>query len=156
MGVHGIFATHLHEIFQLPLRLNTVRYKRMGLKLDGTSALWTYTLEDGFCDDSRALETARAYQLPSGIVERAAELIDIFPNICRGSSEPAMSKTLLAVNQLERDSQSFDALPASFASAAKSEKRAKTVAAVVAIEDPSEGPYAPSAIVRTATGKKVR
>ena len=30
----GIFATHLHELFKLPLRLKHVTNKRMGVTLD--------------------------------------------------------------------------------------------------------------------------
>ena len=106
-GVHGIFATHLHEIFQLPLRLKTVQYKRMGFKLAGSTALWTYTLEDGFCDDSRALDTARAYRLPSDIVDRAAELIDLFPNVCRGASEIEKPTNDVALIANQRPADTF-------------------------------------------------
>lgn len=84
-GVNGIFATHLHELFHLPLRLSRVRYKSMAFKVIGTSAVWTYTLQDGFCDDSRALDTARSYRIPPEIIGRAAELINVFPEVCRST-----------------------------------------------------------------------
>ena len=80
----------------------------MGFKLAGTTALWTYTLEDGFCDDSRALDTARAYQLPSEIVDRAAELIDIFPNACRETSETEWQKNNLHIKSTSKPSNISD------------------------------------------------
>lgn len=31
VSITGIFATHLHELFDLPLKVNTLSYKRMGI-----------------------------------------------------------------------------------------------------------------------------
>lgn len=36
--ITGIFATHLHELFDLPLSTNTLSYKRMGI--DWVSGGW--------------------------------------------------------------------------------------------------------------------
>jgi DNA mismatch repair ATPase MutS len=48
--VTGIFATHLHEMFDLPLRTSHVAYKRMGYTTtQGGPSVWTYRLEDGRC-----------------------------------------------------------------------------------------------------------
>ena len=82
--VSGIFATHLHELFQLPgLRLDaSVRFKKMDTSLvcDGKTGFIAidskFTLEDGICTNSLALETARAVggEALAGVCNRAAEL----------------------------------------------------------------------------------
>ena len=42
--VAGIFATHLHELFMLPLLIPTTKYKRMGseMKSDGKNHLFCF------------------------------------------------------------------------------------------------------------------
>ena len=44
--VAGIFATHLHELFMLPLLIPTTKYKRMGseMKSDGKNHLFCFLL----------------------------------------------------------------------------------------------------------------
>ena len=82
--VSGIFATHLHEILELPLKLKRVQKKKMGMKISVSGAVtWTYLLEDGECLDSLALETARRYGLPSALISRAEELSTSFDLLCR-------------------------------------------------------------------------
>lgn len=93
--VSAIFATHLHEMFDLPLHTTRVSYKRMGMKSQGAEnatsptggKMWTYVLEDGKCTDSMAMTTARAYGIPLEIIERAEELGHIFDQVCRRGSE---------------------------------------------------------------------
>ena len=99
-GVNGIFATHLHELFQLPLAVDRVTRKRMGIAFDSNDSnsnnnnssststssnevkpRWTFTLEDGMCTDSMASHTARSYGLPSQLIDRAEELADHFDKI---------------------------------------------------------------------------
>ncbi len=81
----GIFATHLHELFLLPLRLPRVTHKRMGIATHPVTRrpVWTYTIEDGQCTNSMALETARAFDLSPSIIRRAEELAGMFDVICR-------------------------------------------------------------------------
>ena len=84
MNVLGIFATHLHEIFQLPLNIKRVQRKKMGINLlDSGNWIWTYKLEDGICTDSLALYTAKLYGLPDQIINRASALSDLFEEKCR-------------------------------------------------------------------------
>lgn len=75
-GCSGIFATHLHEVFDLQLNLKRVEYKRMGIDRNpiDNSPAWTYTLEDGMCRDSLALHTAQVFGIPMRIIKRAEEL----------------------------------------------------------------------------------
>jgi DNA mismatch repair ATPase MutS len=37
--ISGIFSTHLHELFRLPLRLKSVTDKKMGFAVDDTGEL---------------------------------------------------------------------------------------------------------------------
>jgi len=87
MQVSAIFATHLHEIFDLGLQTQHVTEKRMGMKLQdgigGNNMQWTYLLEDGRCTDSMALATARRFHIPANIIKRAEELGHEFDQICR-------------------------------------------------------------------------
>lgn len=97
-GCSGIFATHLHEVFQLPLVLNRVTYKRMGIEQvdesrESDDKRWTYKLEDGKCIDSLALQTARQYNIPLSIIKRAEQLAAIFDDTCRGGKPILSSST---------------------------------------------------------------
>lgn len=44
-GISGIFATHLHELFLLPLTLHTVAEKKMGYCLDEAGGCFCCTLQ---------------------------------------------------------------------------------------------------------------
>lgn len=84
-GINGIFATHLHEIFQLPLNLKRVVQKRMGFREnDEGQPQWTYKLLDGRCTDSMALQTAQRFGVPFEILTRAKDLALRFDEECRG------------------------------------------------------------------------
>jgi hypothetical protein len=94
--VYGIFATHLHELFRLPLQLSGVENKRMGFTEEQLAGdeddeeevveslrtrrkiRWTYQLEDGICEDSMALVTAENYAIPSTILDRAKQLMNFY------------------------------------------------------------------------------
>jgi len=96
IGVTGIFSTHLHEVLQLPLKVPRLQLKQMGFEVgprtnssshNGTQPVkWTYILEDGICTDSMGLETARVYGLPAKVIQRAAELSNVFEKSVRGNS----------------------------------------------------------------------
>lgn len=80
----GIFATHLHEVFQLPLQLTSVVNKTMAFGDDGDGALqWKFQVVDGACTDSLALHTAALYSLPPTVLSRAAALAKVFDRHCR-------------------------------------------------------------------------
>ena len=98
----GIFATHLHEIFDLPLQTSPrVQWKRMGVEYpeggkeggrEGGKVKWTYQLEDGRCVDSMAWFTARKYGIPETILERARVLGGEFDQTCRGGGREGGGK----------------------------------------------------------------
>ena len=84
IGTSGIFSTHLHELFKLPLEVNNVKKKKMGiLAQEGGMVRWTYKLEDGECEDSMALLTAKHFGLPNSLLRRAETLSYAFDEIYR-------------------------------------------------------------------------
>jgi hypothetical protein len=85
--VNGIFATHLHEITQLPLDVKHIQNKRMCSHTDPVTGrvTWNYTLEDGMCTDSMALATAQEFDIEDSIIQRAMNLQDHFDQQCRGA-----------------------------------------------------------------------
>eukprot|EP00605_Chrysophyceae_sp_TOSAG23-4_P002252 GSChrysophyteH1.ASY1.ANO1.2496.1 assembled CDS len=81
--VNGIFSTHLHEVLDLPLRIDSVEKKKMGFEVTipsetglsgGDRVKWTYKFEDGVCTDSMGLETARLYMVDPSVLNRASQL----------------------------------------------------------------------------------
>ncbi|CAM9772584.1 unnamed protein product, partial [Chrysoparadoxa australica] len=91
MRVSGIFATHLHELFALPLSTRSVSYKRMGFIVEDAGhekgqerQQWTFKLEDGQCTNSLALQTALDHSIPQAVVSRAQVLSTSFDALCRG------------------------------------------------------------------------
>eukprot|EP00536_Pseudo-nitzschia_multiseries_P003783 jgi/Psemu1/186574/e_gw1.59.102.1 len=82
-GMSGVFATHLHDVLDLPLRKDRIVTKRIridrGNDGDGSSYAWTHKLEDGRCTDSMALVTAERFGLPEEILRRAEELTQFIP-----------------------------------------------------------------------------
>lgn len=76
-GMSGVFATHLHDILDLPLNSqDRIVNKRMAYEERrngdaGPDYVWTYKLEDGHCTNSMALVTAAKFGLPDEILQRA-------------------------------------------------------------------------------------
>ena len=133
-GVTGIFATHLHELLELPLDLSSdVVYRRMGVRwvpapveaevaapdTDAeaeapVAALtsvpdWTYELEDGVCTDSLALHTGRRFGMSRKMLSRAAELASHFDVLCRptrSSTQPNAEADVLA-DRAREDSEAL-------------------------------------------------
>ena len=100
-GMKGMFATHLHDILDLPLEHSErIFNKRMTIdgqvSGDGSCSLdWTYRLEDGVCTDSLALLTAERFGLPEDIIERARELEEHLPDRLRRSSTSSIGEETL-------------------------------------------------------------
>jgi hypothetical protein len=95
VGMSGVFATHLHDILDLPLQGNDrIVTKRMAIRKPDenvTKSLnqwWTYRLEDGVCTDSMALVTAERFGLPSHIIQRAEELSQFLVDPANRSTGP--------------------------------------------------------------------
>lgn len=71
-GMSGIFATHLHDIFNLPLLgSDRIREKQMSIATKDGKPISTYLLEEGRCTDSLAMATASRFGFPDHVIERA-------------------------------------------------------------------------------------
>ena len=95
-GMSGIFATHLHDVLELPLNKTRIATKRIKIdqseENDGNiNYEWTHKLEDGICTDSMALVTAERFGLPDEIISRARELTAFIPQ--RNTPEASASTT---------------------------------------------------------------
>ncbi|CAN0303300.1 unnamed protein product, partial [Ectocarpus sp. 12 AP-2014] len=94
VSITGIFATHLHELFELPLETESLTYKRMGIDWDDAdNPRWTYTMEDGKCTDSLALQTAKKYNIPASVIARAQALSENFDQVRRGGGSSSSSSS---------------------------------------------------------------
>jgi DNA mismatch repair ATPase MutS len=77
----GIFTTHLHEMFDLPLELGDLPYLRMEISMRGDGLSWvpTWRLAPGRCIDSLAVHAASQCGLPTSTISRARALASIGP-----------------------------------------------------------------------------
>ncbi|GMH85492.1 hypothetical protein TL16_g10248, partial [Triparma laevis f. inornata] len=73
-GIGGIFSTHLFGIVDIAKSFEGVVNMRMKSKVNELNEVeWCYELEEGVCDDSMAIATARRFGLPEEVVNRAIE-----------------------------------------------------------------------------------
>ncbi|KAG8369818.1 hypothetical protein BUALT_Bualt14G0053300 [Buddleja alternifolia] len=70
----GIVSTHLHGIFDLPLKAKNAVYKAMGSEFIDNRTMPTWKLIDGICKESLAFETAQREGVPEALIQRAEEL----------------------------------------------------------------------------------
>ena len=132
-GMSGIFATHLHGIFELTnLLQDRIHPRRMAIRNEtgassevSTKDSWTYKIEDGICYDSLALVTAAQFGLPAQVIDRANSFISKSgPSKCNVLQKKANNETLSNLKIVEivetltlKDSVSIPALwnvPAAF------------------------------------------
>ena len=122
LEVSGIFATHLHEIFQLPLQLRSVTRKRMGIRwedadeqqVDGTKPgqpSWTFRVEDGVCTESLAMHTARRFGMPDSIVCRAEALAGSFDTLFRAQHTALTARGQISTAGTEKGMAEITAAP---------------------------------------------
>ncbi|KAL3329184.1 hypothetical protein AABB24_036332 [Solanum stoloniferum] len=74
IGCLGIVSTHLHGIFDLPLKIKNTVYKAMGAEYVDGQPIPTWKLIDGVCKESLAFETAQREGIPEILIQRAEEL----------------------------------------------------------------------------------
>ncbi|GER52219.1 DNA mismatch repair protein [Striga asiatica] len=70
----GIVSTHLHGIFDLPLKTKNAVFKAMGARLVNNQTVPTWKLMDGICRESLAFETAQREGVPEDLIKRAHDL----------------------------------------------------------------------------------
>jgi DNA mismatch repair protein MutS len=75
VGCRTMFATHYHELMQLPEELAHARNLNVAVKESGDRVIFLYHLEAGGTDRSYGIHVAQLAGLPAGVVQRAKELL---------------------------------------------------------------------------------
>jgi DNA mismatch repair protein MutS len=75
LGAKTIFATHYHELTQLGDLLPGVKNMNVSVREVGEEVVFLRRLVDGGADRSYGIQVARLAGLPSGVIERARELL---------------------------------------------------------------------------------
>ena len=76
VGCKTMFATHYHELMQLPERLEHARNLNVAVREAGDTVVFLHRLEPGGTDRSYGIYVAELAGLPSSVVERANEILD--------------------------------------------------------------------------------
>jgi DNA mismatch repair protein MutS len=72
-----LFATHYHELTELAEQLEGVRNLRVTVKEAGDQIIFLRKVEPGSADRSYGIEVARLAGLPSGVIQRAREVLEL-------------------------------------------------------------------------------
>ncbi|MGH7518713.1 MAG: DNA mismatch repair protein MutS, partial [Gemmatimonadales bacterium] len=75
VGCKTMFATHYHELMQLPERLQHARNLNVAVRESGDSVVFLHRLEPGGTDRSYGIHVAQLAGLPSSVVHRAREVL---------------------------------------------------------------------------------
>jgi len=75
VGCKTMFATHYHELMQLPERLQHARNYNVAVQESGDTVVFLHRLEPGGTDRSYGIHVAQLAGLPSGVVSRAREIL---------------------------------------------------------------------------------
>ncbi len=75
VGCKTMFATHYHELMQLPERLQHARNLNVVVRESGDTVVFLHRLEPGGTDRSYGIHVAQLAGLPSAVVRRAREVL---------------------------------------------------------------------------------
>ena len=75
VGCKTMFATHYHELMQLPERLQHARNYNVAVRETGGTVVFLHRLEPGGTDRSYGIHVAQLAGLPDGVVRRAREIL---------------------------------------------------------------------------------
>jgi DNA mismatch repair protein MutS len=75
VGCKTMFATHYHELMQLPERLQHAHNWNVAVRETGNTVIFLHRLEPGGTDRSYGIHVAQLAGLPSTIVQRANEIL---------------------------------------------------------------------------------
>jgi DNA mismatch repair protein MutS len=75
IGCKTMFATHYHELMQLPERLEHARNLNVVVRESGDSVVFLHRLEPGGTDRSYGIHVAQLAGLPATVVQRAREVL---------------------------------------------------------------------------------
>jgi len=75
IGCRTMFATHYHELMQLPEQLAHARNLNVAVRESGDEVVFLHRLEAGGTDRSYGIHVAQLAGLPGGVVRRAREVL---------------------------------------------------------------------------------
>jgi len=75
IGCKTMFATHYHELMQLPERLEHARNLNVAVRETGDTVVFLHRLESGGTDRSYGIHVAGLAGLPQAVVGRAREIL---------------------------------------------------------------------------------
>ena len=75
LGCKTMFATHYHELMQLPERLQHARNYNVVVRETGDTVVFLHRLEPGGTDRSYGIHVAQLAGLPGAVVGRAREIL---------------------------------------------------------------------------------
>jgi DNA mismatch repair protein MutS len=75
IGCRTMFATHYHELMQLPEQLAHARNFNVAVREAGDQVIFLHRLEPGGTDRSYGIHVAQLAGLPAGVVRRAREVL---------------------------------------------------------------------------------
>jgi DNA mismatch repair protein MutS len=100
VGCKTMFATHYHELMQLPERLQHARNYNVAVRETGDTVVFLHRLEPGGTDRSYGIHVAQLAGLPDGVVRRAREILGTLEGEHRmvpGAPAPARDPGQLAL-----------------------------------------------------------
>jgi DNA mismatch repair protein MutS len=77
IGCRTMFATHYHELMQLPERLAHARNLNVAVRESGDQVIFLHRLEPGGTDRSYGIHVAQLAGLPAEVVRRAREILPL-------------------------------------------------------------------------------
>ncbi|MGH7631027.1 MAG: DNA mismatch repair protein MutS [Gemmatimonadales bacterium] len=92
VGCKTMFATHYHELMQLPERLQHARNLNVVVRESGDTVVFLHRLEPGGTDRSYGIHVAQLAGLPSAVVHRAREVLGTLEGdhrVVPGAAPPA-------------------------------------------------------------------
>ena len=75
VGCKTMFATHYHELMQLPERLQHARNYNVAVRETGDTVIFLHRLEPGGTDRSYGIHVGQLAGLPDAVVQRAREIL---------------------------------------------------------------------------------
>jgi DNA mismatch repair protein MutS len=100
IGCKTMFATHYHELMQLPERLAHARNLNVAVRETGDRVVFLHRLEPGGTDRSYGVHVAQLAGLPEAVVRRAREVLvrlESEHRVVPGTPEPAPDPGQLAL-----------------------------------------------------------
>ena len=109
IGCRTMFATHYHELMQLPEKLAHARNLNVAVREAGDGIVFLHRLEPGGTDRSYGIHVAELAGLPSAVVHRAKEVLGtletghrVVPGEAPADADPAQPSLFDALSRPER------------------------------------------------------